>query len=213
MVTVDELECQKRVVRDKEKLPEILRTLHISLDAFATAQYLSINKLEEIVKAVSANTERRKKLKKWKGTGSGTVAHIAPVGTTRGGLFPVCGREMSHRAFQGRSGNSKRRVHQHSEGRVCHYCGKAKSYIEFCRVRIADESHGQFGKPNSRRSPILQKSRWDAHELPGTCISPSTPHGYDTAARFSSTLQERLSPTSQPTNRFQSSALIVEFNL
>lgn len=204
MAAIDELGSLNQFVSDKGKAIKILHTPHISFDALAMASSSSTNTFEEVVNAVSANIKKRKKGEKWKQTGSDTVALIVQIRTTRGGFLPRCGfgRERFCELFKGRGGNFKQRAHQHSNGKVFHYCRKAEYFINFHRLCIVDEAHGQVVKPNSHRVSNPQIFHWGAPPLPCTGSSFSTPHGYYTAASFSSAAHERGSPALQPTNHF-----------
>lgn len=67
---IDELSAQDRVLSDAGKVTKILRTLLEYFDTFAMASSLNNNSFEQIVNAVQANVEQKKKLGSWKASSS-----------------------------------------------------------------------------------------------------------------------------------------------
>lgn len=221
MSILDELAAQDQVMTESEKVTKILRTLPSSFDALAMASSLNENSFDQIVNAVQANIERRKKIGIWnKEANNSTGTPSAQYAD--GSVMNYSSANNRGRGGRGRYGRGRRggrggrgRFHFNTNSRTCHYCGKPGHFIKFCRLRISDEASGRIRKPahqsqnshghnynsnpNGGNNAHIQTDSWGGQNVPSVNMANATP------------LNDVPTPPAQASQFFPPQAHVVRF--
>lgn len=170
---VDKLASLNQAISDTGMVTKLFRTLPASFGALAMASSLSTSSFEEIVNAVSANIERKKKLGTWKHENKSLSAHFAnSLSLQRSGNNSKFNRisQRGRRKFGRTRGRFQRNF---NDRKVCQYFGKPGHYIKFCPHQLADE-HQISQAP---RQPARNGSFWGSSALLDSNIDArSTPN-------------------------------------
>lgn len=150
---IDELAAQDQTLSNSEKVTKILRTLPESFASLAMASSLNQNTFEEIVNAVQANIERKKKLGTWKSSAETpgpsvnfSDGNFSQQNTNRNGRGRGHGRGRGRGC--GRGGRGRGGYFNQGDARTCHYCGKRDHFIKFAACALLTKHQVAIRKPN-----------------------------------------------------------------
>lgn len=137
---IDELASLDQLIQESDKATKLIRSLPPSFDALAMAT--SVNKLnfDELVTAIHANIERRRKSSN-KHDAPRLQAYTSRAPGLHSTSFRGRGRGNSYRGRRGGRGRGGSNISR-ANGRACHYCGKEGHFIRFCRMKMMDEGRG-----------------------------------------------------------------------